>query len=259
MSKRSSALWGALGGAAVAALVAGAARIYGGRTMDRVASQEGIEAPEVSSAFARIASLPQMRLLRLMAIGRGLALFGEAPVARNAVDLGCGPGHLAVELASAAPGLHVTGIDLSTPLLTEAQRRAMEAGLAHQVDFRTGDAAATSLEDASVDLVISTLSLHHWDDPVVVLDEVARVLRPGGHFLIFDLRRDMIAPFYLLIWFASRFVVPRALRHIGEPMGSRNASYTQAEAAALAQASQLTGWRVAKGPLWLSIEGTTSL
>ena len=158
-------------------------------------------------------------------------------------------------LAEAAPGLHVTGIDLSTALLGHAHRRAIGAGLAHRIDFRTGDARATPFANASVDLVISTLSLHHWTDPVAVLDEVSRILRPGGAFVIFDLRRDMIPPFYVLIWFASRFVVPQALRYIGEPMGSRNAAYAPGEAAALAQASQLTGWHIAAGPFWLSVEG----
>ncbi len=119
--------------------------------------------------------------------------------------------------------------------------------------------STTPFADQSVDLAVSTLSLHHWADPIPVLDEMARILRPGGAFVVFDLRRDMIPPFYLLIWFASRFVVPQALRGMGEPLGSRNAAYTPAEAAVLAQASRLTGWRVASGPFWLSIEGTSSL
>jgi ubiquinone/menaquinone biosynthesis C-methylase UbiE len=258
MSTRRTVLIGAIGGAAIGAAVAAGSRIYAERTLDRSPSLEGIESLEASKAFARIASLPQMRLLHWVAIRRALALFGEAPVARNAVDLGCGSGNLVLALAAAAPGLRVTGIDLSTPLLADAQRRALEAGIAHQVNFRTGDASATGLDDASVDLVISTLSMHHWDNPVAVLDEVARILRPGAHFVIFDLRRDMIPPFYLIIWFATRYVVPQALRYMNEPMGSRNASYTPEEAAALAQASQLTGWHVAPGPLWLTIEGTTT-
>ncbi len=113
-------------------------------------------------------------------------------------------------------------------------------------------------DDGSLDLVVSTLSLHHWSDPIAVLNEVARILKPGGAFMLFDLRRDMIAPFYLLILFATRCVVPRALRHIGEPLGSRNAAYTPNEAAALAQSSRLTGWRITSGPLWLTIEGRTT-
>jgi ubiquinone/menaquinone biosynthesis C-methylase UbiE len=258
MAGRRSILFGAISGAALAAAVAAGSRIYRERTIERTASAEAIEMPDVSAAFARIASLPQMRLLRLFAISRALGLLRGSPVARNAVDLGCGPGHLAVELAQAAPGLHVTGIDLSTPLLGEAQRRAIEADVAYRVDFRTADASATPFAKASVDLAISTLSLHHWADPVAILDEVARIVRPGGSFLIFDLRRDMVPSFYLLVWFASRYMVPRPLRHLGEPLGSRNASYTPLEAAQLAQRSKLTGWHVASGPFWLSIEGTTT-
>jgi hypothetical protein len=95
------------------------------------------------------------------------------------------------------------------------------------------------------------------------LDEIARVLRkpkphaeqPGGAFLVFDLRRDMAPPFYLLLWFATRFVVPQALRRANEPLTSRNAAYSIQEAAELAHRSQLRGWRVTSGPLWLAIEG----
>ena len=104
---------------------------------------------------------------------------------------------------------------------------------------------------------MSTLSLHHWDDPVRIFNEVARVLRPGGAFLLFDLRRDLGPVPWLLFWFVTHVVVPAALRQVGEPLGSRNAAYTPDEAAALLQTSRLTGWRVARGPFWLSIEGKT--
>ena len=59
-----------------------------------------------------------------------------------AADLGCGPGYLAIELAHCAPGLHVTGVDLSDAMLTQAIANARLAGMAYQTDFRTGDVAA---------------------------------------------------------------------------------------------------------------------
>ncbi len=67
-------------------------------------------------------------------------------------------------------------------------------------------------------MVVSTLSLHHWQDPIMVFNEVSRVLRDGGSFLVFDLRRDMIAPAYLLIWFATHVVVPKGLKKAREPL-----------------------------------------
>ena len=198
--------------------------------------------------------LPQMALLRRF-VARARAT--NLVAAGAAADLGCGPGYLAVELAHRAPGLHVTGVDLSDAMLTQAIANARLAGVAHQTDFRTADAAALPFPDASLDLVVSTLSLHHWDDPKPIFDEIARVLRPGGAFLLFDLRRDLGPAPWLLLWFVTHVVVPPALRHIGEPLGSRNAAYTPDEAAELLQTSRLTGWRVVRGLFWLSIEGYT--
>jgi ubiquinone/menaquinone biosynthesis C-methylase UbiE len=244
---------GLIAGATIGGLAAAGWRLYGQRPLERIPSLEGIEDAEAARAYGRIMAMPQIRLLRQFVARRAIALM---PAGR-AADIGCGPGYLAIDLARAAPGLHITGVDLSDAMLTQAVETAARTGLAGRTDFRVGDAAATPFADGSLDLVISTLSLHHWNDPVSVLDEIARILRPGAAFLIFDLRRDLGPAPWLLVWFATHVVVPRALRHLGEPLGSRNAAYTPGEAAALAQASRLTGWRVARGPFWLSIEGQT--
>jgi ubiquinone/menaquinone biosynthesis C-methylase UbiE len=105
-------------------------------------------------------------------------------------------------------------------------------------------------------LIASTVSLHPWSEPVAVLDEVARVLRLGGSYLVFDLRRDLSLPTWLLLWFATHVVVPCALRRINEPLGSRDAAYIPHEAAELADRSCLEDWQITRGPLWLIIEGT---
>ena len=77
--------------------------------------------------------------------------------------------------------------------------------------------------------------------------------------LVFDLRRDVAPPAWLLLWLATRIVVPPALRRINEPLASRDAAYTPPEAAELAGRSRLDGWTVTRGPLWLTMEGTSSL
>jgi ubiquinone/menaquinone biosynthesis C-methylase UbiE len=251
MNKRS---WlGIMTGVAFGSLAAAGWRLYGRRSLERIPSQEGIDDQAAAHAYGRIMRLPHMALLRRFVARRAAAL----AAAGEAADLGCGPGYLTIELTRWSPGLHVTGIDLSDAMLAQAITNARLAGVAHQTDFRTADAAALPFPDACLDLVVSTLSLHHWDDAVPIFDEIARVLRPGGAFLLFDLRRDLGPAPWLLIWFATHVVVPPALRHIGEPLGSRNAAYTPDEAAALLQTSRLTGWRVARGPFWLSIEGYT--
>lgn len=240
-----------LGGLAAGLLISAGWRIYQQRARERIPGHEGLEDPEITGAFARIARMPQMHWLRSYVVNRAAALKTQG----EAVDLGCGPGYLVVELASRLPGLQVTGVDLSQEMLITASEFAWESGVGDWVAFRQGDAQQIPFPDASLDLVVSTLSLHHWSNPVVVFNEIARVLKPGGAFLIFDLRRDMLPPFYLLIWAATRWIVPPALRRIKEPLNSRNAAYTPREVGIMALGSQLTGWQVGLGPLWLVLEG----
>jgi ubiquinone/menaquinone biosynthesis C-methylase UbiE len=244
--------WGCIVGVLVGgALAAAGWRLYGQRSVERLPSQESLDDPEVARAYGWVARTPQMRLLRKLVARRAMAVKDRG----EALDVGCGPGLLVMELARQAPGLHVTGLDLSEEMLEQAAENARRAGLAHRVAFRIGDAQQIPLPARSVDLVVSTLSLHHWSDPLAVLDEMARVLRPGGTFLVFDLRRDWAAPFWLGLWVIQRLVVPQALRRVNEPSGSRAAAYTPAEAAQLAGRSQLGGWRISTGPIWLVIEG----
>jgi len=212
---------------------------------------EGLDDPEVARAYGWIAATPQMRLLRCLVARRAVAMKSQG----LAADLGCGPGLLVVELARQAAGLEVVGIDLSTEMLAQGEEHARRSPVGERVSFRRGDVRQIPFPDGALDLVVSTLSLHHWNDPVAVLDEIARVVRPGGAFLVFDLRRDMPAPAWLLLWFAQHVVVPAAIRRLNEPVGSRNAAYTPQEAAELAERSQLRGRRITAGPLWLTIEG----
>jgi ubiquinone/menaquinone biosynthesis C-methylase UbiE len=234
-----------------AILLAAAARLYSLRPRRRIPVHEELDDAEVAEAFNRVALMPQMGLMR-----RHMARRATEMTARGeAVDLGCGPGYLAVEMARRAPELHVTGIDLSEEMLAEAEDYARRHDMAQAVSFRKGDVQRIPFADGSLDLVVSTLSLHHWSNPVAVLDEVHRVLRPGGSFLVFDLRRDLSAPVWLLLWVVTGFVVEPALRRANEPLASRNAAYTPMEARELAEQSQLQGWHVTHGPAWLIIEG----
>ena len=233
------------------ALLAGLWRVYDRRARERMPGPEGIEDPEVSTAFEWVTRMPQMRWVRRYVISQAAGLQGQG----EAADLGCGAGLLVLDLARQAPGLHVTGLDLSEKLLADARQAAQQAGLEGRVDFRLGNVEAVPFPDQSLDLVISTLSLHHWTHPVKVLDEIERVLKPGGTYYIFDLRRDLALPFYLMLWFGTQFVVPAALHQVNEPLGSRNASYTPQELVDLARQSNLRGGQVTAGPAWIVLAG----
>jgi SAM-dependent methyltransferase len=100
------------------------------------------------------------------------------------LDIGCGPGDLVVAVSRRLRESRIIGMDLSPSMLLWAGRHATTDG---RVKFIVGDAADLPFDDASVDLIISTLSLHHWAEPADAFAEMARILSPGGVALIYDL------------------------------------------------------------------------
>ena len=112
-----------------------------------------------------------------------------APAGAQVLEVGCGPGHLSIRLARHY-GLEVTGLDLDPAMIARARANPHrpETGDQHRSEFLVGDVAALAFPDRSFDLVVSTLSMHHWADPAAGLAEIGRVLRPGARALIWDFR-----------------------------------------------------------------------
>jgi ubiquinone/menaquinone biosynthesis C-methylase UbiE len=104
------------------------------------------------------------------------------------LDAGCGSGRLAVEIARRRPDLRVHGIDLERGMVDVATRHAEREGLTDRVEFTVADLADLPLPDDSVDLVVSTASMHHWTDVGAAVASLGRVLRPDGRIWIYDLR-----------------------------------------------------------------------
>lgn len=99
----------------------------------------------------------------------------------SVLDVGCGTGKLLRHARAYWPDAHLLGVDPAPGMIAMAQR------LTPNATFLTGTAEALPLPDASVDLALSTISFHHWQDQVAGLREIARVLRPGGYFLLVDM------------------------------------------------------------------------
>jgi len=110
------------------------------------------------------------------------------------LEIGSGPGRLAVRLAREVPDLAVIGVDISNAMVESAARRAAGAGFSERVRFEVGDVGALPFSDAEFDGVVSTLSLHHWPDPVRGLSEIHRVLKPGGEARVYDLAHWLWRP-----------------------------------------------------------------
>ena len=110
------------------------------------------------------------------------------------LEVGSGPGRLAVRLVREAPGMTLIGLDISEAMVERATRRAAGADLLESARFEVGDVAALPFADGEFDGVVSTLSLHHWAIPVKGLAEIHRVLKPGGEARIYDLAHWLWRP-----------------------------------------------------------------
>ena len=119
-----------------------------------------------------------------------------APNRGRVLEVGCGPGHLSIRLAR-QHGLEVTGLDLDPAMIDRAGANATRSGDGdgRRPSFLVGDVASLAFPDRSFDLVVSTLSMHHWADPTAGLSEIGRVLRPGGRALVWDVRPGVV-PFH---------------------------------------------------------------
>lgn len=134
------------------------------------------------------------RILLGSFFGRIAADIGTtATTGAEVLEVGCGPGHLSLRMASQL-GLVVTGLDLDPEMIEVARANAEHSAddFPRQPTFVVGDVASLPFHDASFDLVVSTLSMHHWADPRTGLSEIGRVLRPGGRALVWDLRPGLV-------------------------------------------------------------------
>jgi ubiquinone/menaquinone biosynthesis C-methylase UbiE len=217
----------------------------------RQVNLEGLEDDKVAQAYNRISQWPQFRFLRLMVV-REIGRYHPEGVI---VDIGCGPGYLVAAIAKSFPNIRIIGVDISKEMVQLATDSAYSLSLSEQVQFRQGDVKELPFQDNSVDFAVSTLSLHHWTEPRQALEEIHRILRTGGQFLIFDLRRDVRQLFYWLVCFAQRCVVPAALRKINEPTGSVRSSYTAREAEAILSGMSFQQYRIKPGFGWIFIWG----
>lgn len=113
-----------------------------------------------------------------------LARMVKAASTDRAVDLACGPGTLALRFARHVRW--ICGLDLTAAILDRARNSASTDGLSN-ISLALGDAQALPFADRSLDIAVTSYSLHHVPDPARVIAEMARVLRPGGRVGVIDI------------------------------------------------------------------------
>ena len=149
----------------------------------------------------------------------------------SVLDMGTGTGVLAIAFAERIPAASVVGLDLSAVALEVARENAQKSPVSSRVSFEEGNAEDMPFEDDAFDLVISSNTLHLLRNPVRMFNEIQRVLKPGGRFLIGDFRRS---------W----------LGILTEHVGS---AYSAKEASDLLRQSELQNWTVRDSFFWLTL------
>ena len=126
------------------------------------------------------------------------AVVEVAPLAsaHRVLDVACGTGELERQLLRRRPGLHVTGIDMSSGMLGQARRKHA----ARQIDWLRGDVRHLPLADASFDVCICANSFHYFREPKARLGELRRVLRPSGSLVLVDWCDDYVMCKLCSVW-----------------------------------------------------------
>jgi len=111
----------------------------------------------------------------------------RVPMGGSVLELAPGPGYLAIELAKLG-GHQVFGLDISHSFVRIANDNAHAEGVS--IEFRQGNASQMPYADESFDFVVCRAAFKNFADPGGALNEIHRVLKPGGRASVFDLRRD---------------------------------------------------------------------
>jgi len=116
---------------------------------------------------------------------------GQLPNGAAVLEVAPGPGYfsiaLAAELAKRGP-YSITGLDISHTFVEIAKKKADDAVV--HVDFRQGNASSMPFADDTFDFLLCRAAFKNFGQPVRALQEMCRVLKPGGRGLIIDLRGD---------------------------------------------------------------------
>lgn len=113
------------------------------------------------------------------------------------LDVGCGTGHAVVRLASMCPRGKVCGIDISAGMVAKASAKVSKNTSA-KVEFLQASSDDIPYPAAEFDHVLCTNSFHHYPSPSRVLEEMRRVLKPGGQLVILENAPDL--SWYTLAW-----------------------------------------------------------
>ena len=126
----------------------------------------------------------------------------ELPLGSRGLDAGCGIGLQALLLAEAVgPAGHVTGLDISPEFLLHGEKIVKKSGLSERISFEEGDVSKLPFHDDTFDWVWSSSCVGYSPslEPLPIVKELARVVKPGGSVAILVWSSENLLPGYPLL------------------------------------------------------------
>lgn len=173
---------------------------------DYTRDPETLDNCDVEAAYARWAPIYDLTFSTVFKPGRRALAAAASKADGPILDVGVGTG---LELPMFEPTAEVYGVDLSEHMLRRAARRVERDGLGHVVGLYKMDATRMAFADASFACVVAPYVLTVVPEPEAMLDELARVLRPGGEIVLVNHVSRKDDPFAILDAWLDRHVAPK--------------------------------------------------
>jgi ubiquinone/menaquinone biosynthesis C-methylase UbiE len=166
------------------------------------------------------------------------------------LEIGPGPGYVGLEWLKRAPAAKLTALEISPEMIDVANQNAQLYGLTDRAQYVQGNGMAMPFEGKAFDSVFSNGSLHEWEKPLAVFQEIHRVLKAGGVFCVTDMRRDVNPLVVKMIYHMTK---PKEIR----PgfITSMNAAYTVSEMTEILRNSDFEDFTVTPDFFGLTVTG----
>jgi demethylmenaquinone methyltransferase / 2-methoxy-6-polyprenyl-1,4-benzoquinol methylase len=140
---------------------------------------------------------------------------------RQILDVATGTGDFALQALTLKPE-KVIGVDISEGMLSVGRKKIANKHLEHLVELRSGDSENLPFAENKFDAVTVAFGVRNFENLNKGLNEIFRVLKPGGMLVVLEFSRPRKFPFKQLYRFYFRFILPR----IGRVVSSDKAAYT---------------------------------
>lgn len=140
---------------------------------------------------------------------------------KTILDIATGTGDLAIAMAHATDA-KITGFDLSAGMLEVGKKKVAEQKLDNRIEMIQGDAENMPFEDNSFDVITVAFGVRNFENLEKGLNEIYRVLKPGGKFVILEFSQPEAVPMKQLYTLYSRYILPK----IGKRISKDQSAYT---------------------------------